>query len=114
ARSQAPSVVASPRLRSRAADREKAWLTPRGRCGSRRDIHVRSAREKRDVRATMQGARGRLLRLSNRSADQPGDLMRANERAGELLRLAREADARATDLKRQATVYVLQAHSCGA
>jgi hypothetical protein len=32
----------------------------------------------------------------------------------ELLRLARQADARAADLRRQATAYVLKAHSCGA
>ena len=40
--------------------------------------------------------------------------MPASEHAVRLLRLARQADDRAAELRRQATSYVNEAHSCGA
>lgn len=49
-----------------------------------------------------------------RSTDHVGRPVQLRRDPVELLRLARQADARAADLRRQATAYVLEAHSCGA
>ncbi len=40
--------------------------------------------------------------------------MKTSENTEGLLRLARQADERANELKRQARSYVLEAHACGA